>query len=212
MKKRLEIKTLQVGQMAANCYICVSAGEAIIIDPGDDAQYIIETVSALGVTPTCIIATHGHFDHIMAAFEVQETFKIPFLLHPEDAFLVARMRETAEHFLNISIVEPPPHIDGTLSDGQSIPVGEHTLQIMHTPGHTPGSVCIFSASESTLFTGDTVFADGNVGRTDFSYSRISDLRNSIANIITKNASHILPGHGRACTTEELVSYDIVHIS
>lgn len=198
----LTIVRLPVGQMAANCYLVQDAGkdELLIIDPGEDANYIAEHVTKLGGKPLAIVATHGHFDHILGVCELQLTFDIPFYIHENDAFLVARMQETAAHFLGRHIVETAPVIDGALADKQKITIGNHTLTVMETPGHTPGSVCLYSAKEQVLFTGDTIFAGGAVGRTDFSYSEPLKLAESIDRILSfPGETRLLPGHGEETT-------------
>src|SRR3989344_2876188 len=147
MKKsnNIVIRQLVVGQLQANCYILADQknGKAIIVDPGDDAEYIKNVLRDLDVTPTKIIATHGHFDHILAAWELQQVYKIPFLIHKNDAFLVKRMRETAKHFLKIDIPDLPPGVDGFLTEKEVILVGKTNVKIFETPGHTPGSVCFY---------------------------------------------------------------------
>lgn len=179
-----DIIALPVGQMAANCYIVGN----VIIDPGDDAEYII---SHLPTSPEFIILTHGHFDHIMAAFAIQKTYNIPVYLHANDIFLVKRMRESAKHFLGITTDPPPETTPITRSEYGG-------LTILHTPGHTPGSICL--VGEGMIFTGDTIFADGAVGRTDHDYSSPGDLRLSMTNILKLPANTVMyPGHGEPTT-------------
>ena len=172
----MNIETLVVGRMATNCYI---AG-GMIIDPGDDAEYIISYLTA---KPTMIVATHGHFDHIMAAYALQLAYNIPFYIHEEDIFLLSRMQSSAKHFLGLKEVDPPP-----------VPSKIKDLTFIHTPGHTPGSICL--PVGDVLFTGDTIFADGAVGRTDFSYSKPLLLAESIKKILSYPVgTRILSGHG-----------------
>lgn len=206
--------------MRANCYLLIDKkiNEAFIIDPGDDAQYIIETITSLDVTPKMIIATHGHFDHIMAGSEVQQTLKIPFALHGADRFLVDRMRETAEHFLACTVVEPSPSVDRELKGDEVLTLGGLRMQVHETPGHTPGSVCLEVLDYAILFTGDTIFAEGGVGRTDFSYSDPEALKHSLARILALGSDMILlPGHGNDTTAAQekglhtyVSHYSLVH--
>ena len=170
------IETLVVGQMATNCYI---AG-GIIIDPGDDAEYIM---SHLKTAPTMIIATHGHFDHIMAAYALQLAFNIPFYIHEDDKFLLASMQSSANHFLGFTHVDPPPK-----------PSKIQNISFIHTPGHTPGSICLYFKKEGVVFTGDTIFAGGAVGSTDHKYS--NPLSQSIKKFLAlPPETKIFPGHG-----------------
>lgn len=161
--------------MATNCYIA----DGVIIDPGDDAEYIMSHVTS----PRMIVATHGHFDHIMAAYALQVAFDIPFYIHPDDIFLLKNMRSSAKHYLGLMDIDPPPK-----------PTPIVNLPFIHTPGHTPGSISLLV--EDALFVGDTLFADGSVGRTDFSYSDASKLAKSLEKIRSYPAgTRILSGHG-----------------
>ncbi len=180
--RKVQAKRLVVGSMATNCYL---VGDSII-DPGDDAEYIM----AHQKKPSLVVATHGHFDHVMAAWAICLAYRIPFALHGADEFLLSRMQESAKHFLHLGAVDPPPKITRYLRDGEKI--GD--LTVFHTPGHTPGSICL--VGEGVIFTGDTIFAGGAVGRTDFSYSSLADLKKSLQKIFSlPSDTAILPGHG-----------------
>lgn len=202
MASSISVMTLRVGSMEANCHIVYDSytKEAIIIDPGDDAEYISDTIVRLALLPTLVVATHGHFDHIMAAFALTLGFSIPFGIHALDAFLVRRMRESAEHFLGIAHIDPPPVISQTLSHGDTLSIGKTDISILHTPGHTPGSVCFYIPGESLLFTGDTIFAQGAIGRTDRSYASSKDMYTSIRTILSlPKHTRLLSGHGDETT-------------
>jgi hydroxyacylglutathione hydrolase len=192
-----KIITIPVGQMQSNCYIVtdVKTNDCIIIDPGDDGEYIVSKIQEFNLNPKKILATHGHFDHIMAGFFIQHTLNIPFLINSLDKFLVDNMTESASYFLNIQ-TDPKPIIEGNLSDSQDIQIGSMSFSVIPTPGHTPGSVCLYSKKENLIFTGDLMFADGGVGRTDFSYSDPVQLVESLGKIfkLPKNTV-IYPGHG-----------------
>jgi hydroxyacylglutathione hydrolase len=206
--QKLSIELLTVGQMAANCYLVQdrASGEILIIDPGEDANYIAEHVMRLQGKPVAVLATHGHFDHILGARELQLTFDIPFRIHTKDTFLVARMQETAAHFLGRTVIESPPVVDSTFSDMEKILLGESELMVLETPGHTPGSVCFKSDKENCMFTGDTIFAQGGVGRTDFSYSEPLKLSVSLDRILEHPSQmRLLPGHGEETTVHEAMS-------
>lgn len=201
-KTDFSIWRLPVGQMQTNCYLLVDtqSQETLVIDPGDDAQYIIETTTSLGLTVTAIVATHGHFDHVMAGFEVQQTLNAPFFMHSADQFLLDRMGETAEHFLGIKVVEPPPTRSRDLKDGEILAIGSVKVKIHETPGHTPGSVCLEVVDKNILIAGDTIFAEGGVGRTDFSYSDSELLKRSLTRILSfPDDMILLPGHGNDTT-------------
>ena len=192
-KRKLTVEQLVVGQMAANCYVIYDGKEAIVIDPGDDGQYIL---SKIGVPLVAIIATHGHSDHVTAAFEVQTALVAPFYIHARDIFFLNRM--------NVPRTNPPPTVTKTLSDGDILPLGLH---VIHTPGHTPGSITLYQPKSKIAFVGDVLFADGAVGRTDFSYSRPLDLSTSIKKILAFPTQTILYcGHGEPSTVGEQRGY------
>ena len=197
----MDIKKLVVGQLQTNCYLAIDriSKQCLIIDPGDDADYIQRIILDEGVKPGGIIATHGHFDHILAATELQLNYRLPLWIHPKDIFLVRRMRETARHFIGITS-GPPPNITRSLKAGQKIPVGEANLLVIDTPGHTPGSITLYSKKEKLAFVGDLIFSDGGVGRTDFSYSSFGALQKSITKILRlPSETVLLCGHGPETT-------------
>jgi len=207
--QQLVIKTLVVGQLQTNCYIVADlvSQQAMVIDPGDDAEYIINSLRDLNVNPTQIVATHGHFDHIMAAFELQQAYDIPFLISQKDIFLVQRMHETAEFFLKIKIPDIPPIISSHLSADQILTCGHNPFLLVATPGHTPGSMCLYNQQKNILFTGDTLFAGGSVGRTDFSYASPSEMSSSLRYL--KKYPHntqIYPGHGSTSSLRETFAH------
>ena len=200
----MDIVTLPVGQMAANCYL-VSDKEtkkSIIIDPGDDADYIQQSLSDNHLVPVQIIATHGHFDHIMGVLELKLAFNIPFFIHLRDEFLVKSMQSGASHFLGIN-PGPPPPIDGFLKIGYPIKFGSCKLSVIETPGHTPGSLCFYGKEQNILFTGDLLFAGGGVGRTDFAYSDPEMLKESLKKIFKLPGNTVIyPGHGDSSTLQK----------
>jgi hydroxyacylglutathione hydrolase len=192
----MKIKRLVVGEFQSNCYLIFNNNkEVIIIDPGDDAEYIISEIYKNNLNPVFIIATHGHFDHILAAFELQNAFNIPFIIHEEDLFLVINMRKSAKYFLGLES-DPPPAVMDFLYDGQNIKIGDILLSIIHTPGHTPGSICIFEKSLNAIFVGDLLFAGNFLGRTDHKYSSKVNLLKSLKRIKAKyKGCTVYPGHG-----------------
>ncbi len=206
MSTTLDITTLVVGQMATNCYIVHDRNtkQALIIDPGDDAEYITDTIIKLNLTPIAILATHGHFDHVMAAFALQIAFGIPFMINPADTFLLKRMQETARHFLGVQAIDPPPRVDTALLDSQQLAVGDCLCTLWLGPGHTPGSMVLYHADSNSVFVGDILFADGAVGSTDHTYSSSADLKASIAKIrsLPENTT-IYPGHGDTTMVKSL---------
>lgn len=198
MEKTLDVVTLPVGSLQTNCYLAydILTFKCLIIDPGDDADYIIGFIAKLKLKPQAIIATHGHFDHILAVTELKFAYHIPFFIHINDRFLVKDMQSSAKYFLKVK-TDPPPEIDEFLTNQQEIKFGRQSLKIIETPGHTPGSVCLYNKQHNILFTGDLLFAEGGVGRTDFSYSNKSQLNNSITKILKLPIhTNLFPGHGK----------------
>lgn len=200
-KEGYEVKTLVVGQLQTNCYLVFdrTTKEVAIIDPGDDSDYIISQILQNELVPKTIIATHGHFDHILAATDLQLTFEIPFLIHKKDTFLVTRMRRTAGHFLGTDS-GPEPIMKEYLREGMKVYVGDASLEVAETPGHTPGSVGL--KSRGIVFVGDTIFAGGGKGRDDFSYSNSVELEKSIKKVLRlPKDTVIFSGHGPASNIE-----------
>lgn len=200
----LKIQTLIVGQLQTNCYLVSDPGshEAFIIDPGDDASYIADVILKHHVSPIAILATHGHFDHILSAFELQHTFSIPVYLNDRDAFLASRMRETAQHYLSVPVVEPPPIVDPEFQKRKFFMVGSYRFDVLETPGHTPGGVSFYCKKEQICFTGDTVFAHGAIGDWHHEYSDKQTLLASVKKILALPKRTLLyPGHGDETTVE-----------
>lgn len=192
----MEIICLPVGSLQTNCYLITDeeTRQTLIIDPGDEADFISTTILEKRLIPQAILLTHGHYDHCLGVLELKLNFQIPIYLHQADLFLYQRSQSTAEHFSNIKIPRLPP-IDFYFSDNQIITFGNSSLQVIHTPGHTPGSVCFLS--DSHLFTGDTFFATG-IGSTNHKYSSKSDLQNSLKKLSDicnlRPEISVYPGH------------------
>lgn len=194
----MEVKTLPVGQLQTNCYLAIDqdTNKAIVIDPGDDGEFIIQKILDERVELEAIVATHGHFDHVLAVNELKLAFNVPFVMHSRDEFLLERMRETTKHFVGFD-PGPAPKVDDYLDEAEIFGFGNIKLRLFHSPGHTPGSVSLYDDKSKKLFVGDVLFADGAVGRTDFSYCSVRDLKNSIRTIFTlPDQALAFPGHDR----------------
>lgn len=204
----LKIRKLVVGQLQTNCFLLSEepTRKTLIVDPGDDADYISQTILRERLKPELIITTHGHFDHLLAVRELQLNFNIPFLIHKQDEFLVKRMRETADYF-NIHSPCLPPEINSFLDKSKKLKLGEHIIKILETPGHTPGSVSFFEPQQKLMLVGDLLFAGGGVGRTDFSYSDEKDLHSSLAKVLSFPAStRLYCGHGSDTDVKSELSF------
>lgn len=198
ISQSLNVQTLVVGQLQTNCYIVSDSlsKEAVIIDPGDDGDWIIEKIISKGLIPSKIFLTHGHFDHALGAFELQVAFNIPLYLHYKDRDLIKNMRKSAKYYLHLDSVDPPPKVTYDICDNLNIQCGKIKIVSLHTPGHTQGSVSFYIPQNHAMFTGDSLFKDGGIGRTDFVYSDQDKLRSSIQRILSYPQRTILyPGHG-----------------
>lgn len=195
-----EILTFSLGQMQANCYFLIDDFSCLIIDPGDSPDFILEELQRKKLTPIGIIATHGHFDHIMAVGELQLSFNIPLFIFREDMFLVDRLESTAKHFLGFEPSVVKPKTFNYLTPGD-INIRELKFHVIQTPGHTPGSCCLYFKEENILFSGDTLFHNG-IGRYDFSYSDKDKLSQSLKKLFTLPKKTIVyPGHGKSTTLQ-----------
>lgn len=173
----LVVRGVVVGVFEENCYIVGSrrTGEAICVDPGDEVDEIRALARDLGVRITKIVCSHGHLDHLMAVRELKGETGAPFLLHRADLALARSMPASAYQLLGR--IEPPcPDPDAFLADGDDLEVPGIGLRVLHTPGHTPGSICLYGGG--MLFSGDTLF-HGSIGRTDLPGGSFTQIEESI---------------------------------
>lgn len=191
----MEILSFPLGQMQANCYLLVKDKECLIIDPADSADFILEEIQRRNLELVGMVATHGHFDHVLAVGEIQLSFpNISLFIHPKDLFLIKRLGETAKYFLGYEPNVIPIKSTKELKEGK-IEVGGWKLEVIHSSGHTPGSCCLYFRDEAVIFTGDTLFA-GAVGRYDFKYSDKKDLKKSVEKILElPEFVTVYSGHG-----------------
>ncbi len=192
------IKDVVVGPLEVNCYIlgCEDTREAAIIDPGDNADEIIKIIEKEDLKPKFIINTHAHFDHVGGVKTIQDHYKIDFLLHKDDLFLIENLDAQATSFGLGNI--PKPNVNKFLKDGDKISLRQKVVEVIHTPGHTPGGVCYYV--DNVIFVGDTMFA-GSIGRTDFPGSSYEMLIKSIKEKLFPLDDNIIvyTGHGPATT-------------
>lgn len=189
-----------VGPLGVNCSLlgCQSTGQAVVVDPGGDAERILAAIQQRGLTVTTIINTHGHFDHVGANARLKQATGAELMIHPADQPMLSRVTTVAGMYGMQAENSPEP--DRLLEDGQIIRFGQHALQVIHTPGHTPGGCCLYLEAEQKLISGDTLFADG-VGRTDLPGGSHEQLVTSIRTRLftLPDQIEVWPGHGPATT-------------
>ncbi len=188
------IKELVVGPLMANCFICgcSKTKEAVVIDPGGDADTILLSLADSKLKVKYIINTHGHFDHVSANGKMKDATGADILIHPLDAPMLEKLSSNAA-FFGVSVENSPP-CDQTLEEGDTVSFGDITLKVIHTPGHTPGGISLYT--NGIVFVGDTLFS-GSIGRTDFPGGDFNTLISSIKTKLfnMKDDIRVLSGHG-----------------
>ncbi len=195
----MEILSFSLGALSTNAYLvfCPKTRAGLIIDPADEANFLSEKILREKIKPLAIVATHGHFDHLLAANELQLAFGIPFLIHQNDQKILSTLQKSASWHLRRKMSEEPPKKLSFLKEGEKICFGKEWLTVIELPGHTPGSIGLYNFSQKIFFSGDTIFKDG-VGRADFAYSSPESLTQSLQKIREKFAGfRIFPGHGKS---------------
>ncbi len=179
------LRKLVVGPYQTNCYIlvCRETRDAMVIDPGDEVYRIVKEISAHELRVRAIVITHGHIDHVGGAAEIRRITGAPIMIHPMDA---------------PGLGFPP---DGTLQEGAPLTLGNYTISVIHTPGHSPGGVCLHAPG--AVFSGDTLFA-GSIGRTDFAGGDHKALIRGVREKIFPlgDGLRVYPGHGPATSIGE----------
>jgi len=194
-----------VGTFETNCYLVYDEGtlECAVIDPGAEPEKIFPAIAEFKLKPIVILNTHGHVDHVGANLDMKERFCVPLWIHSLDNPLLEAMKGSElSLFLG---AKDSPRPDKFLKDREIITIGKVSLKVLHTPGHSPGSVGFYG--HGTLFSGDTLFC-GGVGRTDLAGGSRKDLEKSIRSRIQTlpEATVVLPGHGPMTTVgQEIVS-------
>lgn len=190
------VRTIAVGPLQANCYV-IGQDRAIVVDPGDQPQRIIELIDNHGINVAGVLLTHSHFDHISALNELVNRTGAPVYIHHLDA------EGLGDNYLNLSAPYgrplQPSTADVLVQDGETIPCDGQELRILHTPGHTPGSICAYWEDESGghLISGDTLF-ENSWGRTDFPGGDVTEMQRSLDRLRTEipRGTRVMPGHGK----------------
>lgn len=195
------IKTFTVGMFLTNCYVvaCDSTKEAIIVDPGfsgySEADVTLKFIEENALRLLSVVNTHGHPDHTCGNRNVKGKFRVPILIHEYDAYMLGESGKEIAAFFGFE--NPSPEADKLLHDGDAVTFGSCTLKVMHTPGHSQGSISLFG--REGVFTGDTLF-EGSIGRTDFPESSEKDILISLKKLTClPDRLVVYPGHGPRTT-------------
>lgn len=192
------IETVVVGPLQVNCYVvgCEATGEAIVIDPGDEAEWVAEVARRRGWTVRRIVNTHGHFDHLAGVQKLKELTGAPFSIHEAELSLVQSFAQQALFFG--FRVGDLPEVDDFLAEGDEVAFGEVRLKVLHTPGHSPGGISL--VGDGVVFVGDELFA-GSIGRADLPGGDYQTLINTVrTKLFTLGDDTVVyPGHGPATT-------------
>ena len=192
---------LVVGQLQCNCYLVgdPETEQAVVIDPGDQPDDILAAAERHGLRLVAAVATHAHFDHILAAGAIRERTGVPFYLHTDELPLLDAMRTGSLKYLGREL-RPPPEVDRWCRDGDEIVAGGAHLGVIHTPGHSPGSISLLAEGD-VVFSGDTLFA-GSIGRTDFlGGDRERELASIRERLFPLGDMPVYPGHGPPTTID-----------
>lgn len=194
----MKIARLEVGALGTNCYIvwCEQTKLAAVIDPGGDAALIMAKIRDEELKVEYIINTHGHGDHIGALAKVKQATGAPVLIHAADAAMLTSSTQNLSTYMGPGITCDPA--DRTVKEGETINFGSVLLRVLHTPGHTPGGICL--VGEKVVFSGDTLFAE-SIGRTDFPGGSYSQLIGHIQQklMVLPDDYTVYPGHGSETT-------------
>lgn len=199
----MNIDVLALGTFQANCYVLTAGSDCVVIDPGGETDRLLAQLQGLGAVPSLLLLTHGHPDHLAAAGDLREATKARLLVHEADR---AAVEHPHPYMVQLVGGLAPCAVDGTLTDGQQVEVGEIALRVLHTPGHSPGGVCFLAPG--VAFTGDTLFA-GSVGRTDLPGGDWNMLAQSLKRLIAETTPDtvVYSGHGPATTMAEELAHN-----
>ncbi len=192
------VERIPAGVYAANCYVvgCSESKKGVIIDPGGSADEVLKKVNKYELDIEYILLTHAHGDHIGGIIKIKEQLEKPIVLHKEDSELLLDSKKNLSNMMSIDNIEM--EADKCVCDGDILNFGNKEIEIIHTPGHTPGGMCI--KIDNYIFTGDTLFAR-SIGRTDLFGGSYEKLIKSIKEklLVYDDEVKLLPGHGPATT-------------
>ena len=209
----ISIKTFAFNLLQENTYVVSDDTlECVIIDCGayydDERRAITDYISSQGLKPVRLLATHGHWDHNLGIDTIYQTYGLRVEAAKEDEFIISDIPHNFQSIIGAPLRREYPAVGRFFTPDEVIRFGHHSLQVLKTPGHSPGSVVFYCAEERTAFTGDTLFRM-SVGRTDFDGGNYTQLMSSLANVLAKLPADtvILPGHGPQSTIDYELRYN-----
>lgn len=193
----MKVESIEVGPIQTNCYLIEDSGELVVVDPGDELYAILDAVGERAIKEVWV--THYHWDHVGALAGLEARRDVTCAMGEVDAAQVEGVSRMGEH--DIAHGYPPARVSRLLREGDVVSVGSRDFQVIETPGHSPGSICYYCAEEGVLLAGDTLFAGGRYGRTDFPDGSFEDIVASMRGKLSKlpDETVILSGHGPAST-------------
>ncbi|NWF52893.1 MAG: MBL fold metallo-hydrolase [Nitrospirae bacterium] len=194
------VKNIVVGPLEANCIVIADENtkEALVIDPGDEPEKILNLIGENNFKTKFIVCTHAHFDHIGAVPEIKKETNAQIIIHKDEIVIYQQAKELAS-FWGYEL-DSLPEPDILVEDGQNLNIGNLKFKVLHTPGHSPGGICIYG--EGILVSGDTLFA-GSVGRTDLFGGDTEKLKKSFKKLMTlPDNVKVHPGHGPSSTIKQ----------
>ncbi|MFC1858976.1 MBL fold metallo-hydrolase [Thermodesulfobacteriota bacterium] len=203
-------RQIEVGYHAVYAYLIgdPETGEAVVVDPADDVNDLIDLAKKNRLKITYILNTHGHVDHIMGNAEMKEKTGAQIIIHEDEADYLERI---GEFWLRMFNARKSPPADEVLKDGDIFRIGRFEWDVSHTPGHTPGGICLYNAGNAICLTGDTLFV-GSVGRTDGPHASWPQLFESIKTklLVLPDETEIFPGHNYGMSPTSTIGHERVH--
>ncbi len=203
----LQIFEYNVGDIGTNCYFLVNNGtkEAIVVDPGGSVPMLEKNIKSLGIKPVAIFLTHAHYDHAHGVKDLKSLYHVPVYVHEAERELMG------DPYMNVSSMFGSPEnykADVFLKDGQHLDTAGFSIEVMHTPGHTPGGCCYYFPENKVLISGDTLFNE-SVGRTDFPGGSMSQLVRGIREklMVLPRDTAVYPGHMSHTTIGHEMDYN-----